>query len=157
MEQASTLTDEANRLTDSMNDNNETLVAGFNSLLEGYELVEPVTIAQVNALTLKQQGSILKALGPAITAMGDKIADREVESNLLTGGGYVSIDAAIADVPAHFTGQAAASITSDLTQVKNTLTVLDAQMSAAFLLDLLNRVVAVKNSVAEAASHMMRV
>lgn len=156
MEQSSTLLTEANRLTDSMNLYNGTLVSGFNSLLAGYGLVEPVTIEQINALTLKQQGAIFQALGPVVTAIGKEIADRTIEANLLAGGGYVSIDAAIADVPNHFTGQTKINIETNLTQTKNTLQVLDAQMSAAFLLDLLNRVVAVKGSVADSASHMMR-
>lgn len=157
MEQLSTLANEANRLTDSMNTYNNTLVPGFNALLAGYGLVEPVTIEQINALTLKQQGAIFQALGPIVTAIGKEIAGRTVEANLLAGGGYASIDAAIADVPNHFSGQSATSVATDLTQTKNTLTVLDAQMSAAFLLDNLNRIVAVKNSVITASSQMQRV
>lgn len=157
MEQTSTLLTEANRLTDSMNTYNNTLVPGFNALLAGYGLVEPVTIGQINALTLKQQGAILQALGAVVDAIGKEIATRTVEVNLLIGGGYASIDAAIADVPNHFTGADRTAIETNLTQTKNTVQVLDAQMSAAFLLDLVNRVVAIKNSVATASSQMKRV
>lgn len=157
MEQSSTLVNESNKLTDSINTYNNTLVAGFNSLLAGYGLVEPVTIEQVNTLTLKQQGAIFQALGAVVTAIGKEISSRTIEGNLLTGGGYSSIDAAITDVPTHFTGGARTAIETNLTQAKNTVQVLDAQMSAAFLLDILNRIVTVKNSVAEAASHMQRV
>lgn len=157
MEPAGTLLGESNRLNDSINVYNNTLVAGFNSLLLGYGLVEPLTVEQLNGLTLKQQGAIFQALGPVITAFGREISSRTVEGNLLDGGGYNSIDAAIADVGTHYNGQSKVTIEQNLTQTKAIVTSLDAQMDAAFLLDLLTRIVAVKNAVATAATQMARV
>lgn len=168
MNPTKTLVDVSDGKTRTIQINNQTLCKKMSALLYGYGLTNPIlsqneveiatlpplTLAQVQGLTVLQMGTLLKFLGAALAAIGEKIEGRTVEAELLDGGGYASIDAAIADVPFKFTGDNAVRIARNFEMIKATIQTLDAQVSPEFILDLLNRVLVVRNSVVYAASQV---
>lgn len=168
MEPLKTLVDVSDNKVRTIQRNNQTLCKQMSALLFDYGLTDPalsqdqvelaalspITLAQGQGLTLQQMGILLKFLGIALAAIGENIAERTVEAELLEGGGYVSIDAAIADVPLRFTGDDAVRIARNLEMVKETISVLDAQISPELIVDLLNRVLVVRNNVVYAASQV---
>lgn len=164
-----TLVDVSRAKVTTINDNNQTLCKPMTALLYSLGLTDPqftmdeaesipiapVTIEQLDGLTLKQLGSLLKFLGAALSAIGDKVDGRKIEAELLEGG-YASIDAAIADVHERFKDNKndETRIARNFEMVRDVIQVLDAQVSPAFILELLNRVVIVRNSVVYAASQV---
>ncbi|MCK5603569.1 hypothetical protein KAR91_16915 [Candidatus Pacearchaeota archaeon] len=106
MPRASTLVQENNRLRAATNAYNNTVVPKINAILEGYGLSEPITLEQIQGLTLKQLGAVLRDIAPVLGFMGVEIADRKFEDNLAAVG-YSNTTDAIADIPNHLTGDSA--------------------------------------------------
>lgn len=170
MEPTATLTNVSNAKVDTINTSNQTFCKSMTALLYSLGLlgttlsldeqevldIQPFNLASIQGLTLKQQGTLLKFIGVALAAIGEKVGERTVEAELLDGGGYASIDAAIADVPLRFAGEEAIRIARNLEMVKGTVQMLDAMVTPSLVLDMLNQLLIVRNNVVYAASQVKR-
>lgn len=156
MPKASTLVKENNRLRAATNTYNNTVVPKITSILEGYGLTEPLTIEQIEGLTLKQLGAILRDIAPVLGFMGMEIADRKFEDNLAAVG-YPAPADAIADIPNHLTGDSAAYATTTLNHTVSNIQVLEGLVDSGLMLTLLSKVADIKNAVANTAGDMTEI
>lgn len=155
-EKASTVVEENNRLRNATNIYNNTVVVQLNNLLTNYNLVEPITIEQLETLTLKQLGAILRDIAPSIEYIGLEIADRKFESNL-SDAGYATPSDAVIDIPNVLSGDSAAYAEITFNHTINTLSVLDALVDADLMLILLGKIIDIKNAISNTASDMTEI
>jgi hypothetical protein len=147
---------ENNRLYDAINTYNNTLIPSFEAILAEYGLTEPVTLAQLEGLTLRQLASLSKGINEMKAAMDTEAGQRPFESNLADMG-YVDVDAAIADVPNRFTGESATIITNTLERIKSTLALLDSLVDINEVLNIVTKITEIKNAVKADAASLQRV
>lgn len=153
---ASTLVAENNRLRAATNTYNNTVVPKINALLAGYGLIEPVTLEQIEGLTLKQLGAVLRDISTVLGLMGMEISDRKLESNLADAG-YSGIADAVADIPNHLTGDSATYADITLNHTINNIGVLESLVDSGLMLTLLSKVVDIKNAVETTAGDMTEI
>ncbi|MBW2644594.1 MAG: hypothetical protein JRE23_00190 [Deltaproteobacteria bacterium] len=147
---------ESNRLRAATNTYNNTVVPKVNDLLAGYGVTEPLTLAQIEGLTLKQLGAILRDISPMLGAIGMEISDRKLEDNLAAAG-YTSVAEATADIPNHLTGDAAIHATAVFTHTINNLAILEGLVDAGLMFTLLSKVVDIKNAIVNTAGEMTQI
>ena len=156
MPRASTLVQENNRLRAATNAYNNTVVPKINAILEGYGLSEPITLEQIQGLTLKQLGAVLRDIAPVLGFMGVEIADRKFEDNLAAVG-YSNTTDAIADIPNHLTGDSATYAAITLNHTVSNIGVLEGLVDSGLMLTLLSKVVDIKNAVKTTAGDMTEI
>ena len=156
MPKASTLVKENNRLRAATNTYNNTVIPKVNALLTEHGLTEPLTIEQIEGLTLKQLGSMLRDIAPVLGFMGLEIADRKFEDNLAAVG-YPSAADAIADIPNHLTGNSATYAAITLNHTVSNIGVLEGLVDSALMFTLLLKVIDIKNTIANTAGDMTEI
>lgn len=156
MPKASTLIKENNRLRAATNTYNNTVIPKVSALLSECGLSEPLTSEQIDGLTLKQLGAVLRDIAPILGFMGVEIADRKFEDNLAAVG-YPSATDAIADIPTHLAGDSAAYATKTLNHTVSNIETLEGLVDSGLIFMLLSKVVDIKNAVANTAGGMTEI
>lgn len=156
MPKASTLVKENNRLRAATNTYNNTVIPKVNALLTECGLKEPLTLGQIEGLTLKQLGAIMRDIAPVLGLMGTEIADRKFEDNLVAAG-YQSAADAIADIPNHLTGDSATYATTTLNHTVSNIEILEGLVDSDLIFMLFSKVVGIKNAIVNTAGDMTEI
>ncbi len=153
---AKIITDASNSARDTQNSYNNTAVASMTTLFESYGLTEPLGLGQVQSLTLKQLGAILRDIAPVLKSIGEEIADRTFESKLADAG-YTTPADAVADIPNHLSGNDAVYAETTLNHTINNLGILDALVDAELMFTLLTKISEVKAAISTTAGDMTEI
>ena len=158
---------ESNRLYSTINGFNNALPGLFDKMAAGYSVSNATT--SLSHLSATQKGELLTAATSFYLAIAKEILGASVYSNLRSVGYKDPVfDAVIADVATYYTGEAYIAISTNFVKTKELFDTCLAQFSGyisptqnsytdAAIIELLEKIIIVKNKLAEVAPFFNKV